>query len=176
MTEKQLIEGCRRGDRQAQRELYETYSRKMMAVCLRYVNDRETAADLLQESFLKVFLNLDSYEGRGSFEGWMRKIFVNGALEYLKRADILKEAVGLDMADELSYPDPSPVADISAKELMQLIGELPAGYRQVFNLFAVEGYSHKEIGEMLHITEGTSRSQFSRAKQLLQYRIRELYG
>lgn len=176
MTEEQLIEGCRKGDRRAQKELYDTYARKMLGVCLRYVDDRETARDLLQDGFVKVFANLDAYSGSGSFEGWMRKIFVNCALEYLRKSDVLREADDLEATAELVTPNPSAIADLSAQELMQLVHELPAGFRSVFNLFAIEGYSHKEISEMLHITESTSRSQFTRAKQLLQRRIRELYG
>jgi len=172
MTEKQLIEGCRNGERLAQKELYETYSRKMMGVCLRYVSDRETARDLLQDGFVKVFTSMDSYSGLGSFEGWMRKIFVNCALEYLRKSDVLREAADLDNTVELIHPDSSA---ISAAELMKLVQELPAGFRTVFNLFAIEGYSHKEISEMMNITESTSRSQFTRAKQLLQRRINELY-
>ena len=166
MTEKQLIEGCRNGERLAQKELYETYSRKMMGVCLRYVSDRETARDLLQDGFVKVFTSMDSYSGLGSFEGWMRKIFVNCALEYLRKSDNTVELV---------HPDSSAISDMSAVELMKLVQELPAGFRTVFNLFAIEGYSHKEISEMMNITESTSRSQFTRAKQLLQRRIHELY-
>ena len=159
MDETQLINGCRKGDRLAQKELYERYSRKMMGVCLRYVNDRETARDLLQDGFVKVFTSMDSYSGIGSFEGWMRKIFVNCALEYLRKSDVLRESTDLD----------------NTAELMQLVQELPAGFRTVFNLFAIEGYSHKEISDMLNITESTSRSQFTRAKQMLQKRINALY-
>lgn len=175
MNEQQLIESCRKGKRLAQKELYEIYSRKMMGVCLRYVNDRETARDLLQDGFVKVFTSLATYTGSGSFEGWMRKIFVNCALEYLRKSDVLREAADLDHTAELIHPDSSAVSDLSAAELMQLVGELPAGFRTVFNLFAIEGYSHKEIGEMLSITESTSRSQFTRARQLLQRRINVLY-
>lgn len=177
MTEKQLIEGCKNGERLAQKELYETYSRKMMGVCLRYVSDRETARDLLQDGFVKVFtsMEMDSYSGLGSFEGWMRKIFVNCALEYLRRSDVLREAADLDNTAELVHPDSSVISDMSASELMKLVQELPAGFRAVFNLFAIEGYSHKEISEMMNITESTSRSQFTRAKQLLQRKINELY-
>lgn len=175
MNEQQLIEGCRKGDRRAQRELYEALSRKMMGVCLRYVNDRETARDLLQDGFIKVFTSIDSYSGNGSFEGWMRKIFVNCALEYLRKSDVLREAADLDHSAELITPGSSAVSDMSAAELMKLIQELPAGFRTVFNLFAVEGYSHKEISDMLDITESTSRSQYTRAKQLLQHKINELY-
>ena len=159
MDETQLINGCRKGDRLAQKELYERYSRKMMGVCLRYVNDRETARDLLQDGFVKVFTSMDSYSGIGSFEGWMRKIFVNCALEYLRKSDVLRESTDLDNTAELIQPDASVISNMSA----------------VFNLFAIEGYSHKEISDMLNITESTSRSQFTRAKQMLQKRINALY-
>lgn len=175
MDETQLIKGCRKGDRLAQKELYEKYSRKMMGVCLRYVNDRETARDLLQDGFVKVFTSMDSYLGAGSFEGWMRKIFVNCALEYLRKSDVLRESTDLDNTAELIQPDSSVISSMSAAELMQLVQELPTGFRTVFNLFAIEGYSHKEISEMLNITESTSRSQFTRAKQMLQKRINALY-
>ena len=174
MNEQQLIEGCRKGERMAQKELYETYSRKMMGVCLRYASDRETARDLLQDGFVKVFTALDSYAGSGSFEGWMRKIFVNSALEHLRKTDILREAVDLDNTAELIQPDNSVISEMSAADLLQLVQELPPGFRTVFNLFAIEGYSHKEISEMLEITESTSRSQFTRAKQLLQRKVKEL--
>lgn len=175
MTEKQLIESCKKGERLAQKELYDTYSRKMMGVCLRYVNDRETAQDLLQDGFVKVFTSMDSYTGLGSFEGWLRKIFVNCALEYLRKSDVLREAADLDNSAELVNPDSSVISEMSAAELMKLVQQLPAGFRAVFNLFAIEGYSHKEIGEMLDITESTSRSQFTRAKQLLQRQINTMY-
>jgi RNA polymerase sigma-70 factor (ECF subfamily) len=148
----------------------------MMGVCLRYTNDRETARDLLQDGFVKVFTNIDSYTGTGSFEGWMRKIFVNCALEYLRKSDVLREAIDLDNTTELANPDSSVVSDMSAGELLTLIGELPVGFRTVFNLFAIEGFSHKEIGELLNITESTSRSQYTRAKQLLQRKIQTLYN
>ncbi|MDR1880362.1 MAG: sigma-70 family RNA polymerase sigma factor [Tannerellaceae bacterium] len=175
MNEQQLIEGCKRENRVAQKELYDTYSRKMMGVCLRYVNDRETARDLLQDGFVKVFTHIDTYSGNGSFEGWMRKIFVNCALEYLRKSDVMRETVDLDNTAELSDPDTSVVSTLSANELIACIQELPAGFRSVFNLFAIEGFSHKEIGDILHITESTSRSQYTRAKQLLQRKINELY-
>lgn len=175
MDERQLIDGCRRGDRLAQKELYERYSRRMMGVCLRYTNDRETARDLLQDGFVKVFTGMDSYSGAGSFEGWMRKIFVNCALEYLRKSDVLRDSTDLDNTAELIHPESSVLSDMSAAELMKLVQELPTGFRTVFNLFAIEGYSHKEISEMLKITESTSRSQFTRAKQMLQKRINALY-
>lgn len=147
----------------------------MLAVCLRYVNDMETARDLLQDGFVRVFTNIHSYTGTGSFEGWLRKIFVNGALEYLRKSDVLRESTDLDSSADLVQSDSSAIEHLSAAELMKLIQELPVGFRTVFNMFAIEGYSHKEISEALGITESTSRSQFTRARQLLQKRIKELY-
>ena len=147
----------------------------MLAVCLRYVNDMETARDLLQDGFVRVFMNIHSYTGTGSFEGWLRKIFVNGALEYLRKSDVLRESTDLDSSADLVLSDSSAIEHLSAAELMKLIQELPVGFRTVFNMFAIEGYSHKEISEALGITESTSRSQFTRARQLLQKRIKELY-
>lgn len=147
----------------------------MLAVCLRYVNDMETARDLLQDGFVRVFTNIHSYTGSGSFEGWLRKIFVNGALEYLRKSDVLRESTDLENSAELVQPDSSAIENLSAAELMKVIQGLPAGFRTVFNMFAIEGYSHKEISEILGITESTSRSQFTRARQLLQKRIKELY-
>ena len=176
MMEKQLIEGCKRGDRKAQKELYEMYSRKMMGVCLRYIGDRETARDLLQDGFIKVFTSIESYSGNGSFEGWIRKIFVNCALEYLRKSDVLREAVGFDLSiDQIGFDD-LIISEISASELLKLVQDLPNSLRAVFNLFAIEGYSHKEVAKMMDISESTSRSQYVRAKQLLQSRINELYG
>ena len=176
MMEKQLIEGCKRGDRKAQKELYEMYSRKMMGVCLRYIGDRETARDLLQDGFIKVFTSIESYSGNGSFEGWIRKIFVNCALEYLSKSDVLREAVGFDLSiDQIGFDD-LIISEISASELLKLVQDLPNSLRAVFNLFAIEGYSHKEVAKMMDISESTSRSQYVRAKQLLQSRINELYG
>ena len=174
MNEQQLIKGCRKGNRLAQKELYDTYSRKMMGVCLRYVSDRETARDILQDGFVKVFTNIDSFMGMGSFEGWMRKIFVNCALEYLRKSDVLRDAIDLEHTSELSANSHSAIAELSARELMNLVQDLPAGFRTIFNLYAVEGFSHKEISDMLDITESTSRSQYTRAKQLLQRKIKEL--
>lgn len=174
MDERQLIEGCRKGDRLAQKQLYESFSRKMMGVCLRYVNERETARDLLQEGFVKVFTSINSYMGNGSFEGWMRKIFVNVALEYLRRNDVMRETVDIDDVSEYTPSGNSAISDLSANDLLRLIHQLPVGFRTVFNLFAIEGYSHREISRMLNITESTSRSQYVRARQILQKRINEL--
>lgn len=176
MEGQQLIDECKKGNRLAQKELYDKYARKMMGVCLRYVSDRETARDLLQDGFVKVFTSLDTYTGSGVFDAWIRKIFVNGALEYLRRGDVLREASDWDsIAEPVESFSVSAVSELSAAELMKLVQELPAGFRTVFNLFAIEGYSHREIAEMMNITESTSRSQYTRARQLLQKRVKELF-
>lgn len=178
MSEQQqkLIDGCKRGETRWQKMLYDTYAGKMMAVCMRYCgNDRETAKDLLQEGFIKVFTYMGSFDGRGSLEGWIRRIMVNVALDYVRSADLLREAECIENVKETSAEniDSSTIDRLSAGELMEIIGELPCGFRTVFNLFVIEGYSHKEISEMLDITESTSRSQLTRAKQLLQKRLKD---
>ena len=173
MDEKQLIKGCIDGNRKAQKALYDKYSRRMMAICLRYVKDMEDARDLLQEGFVKLYTNIHRYAGEGSFDGWVRKIFVNCALERLRHNDILKNADGIDDINYADIPDDSAVSQMSSEEIMTCVRMLPDGFRTVFNLFAIEGYSHKEIGEMLNITESTSRSQYMRARKVLQKMILE---
>lgn len=174
MNERQLIEACKNNDASAQKLLYETFARKMMSVCLRYADNREMAEDFLQDGFIKVFSSIRSYSYEGSFEGWMRRVFVNTALESLRKNDLLRNGVDLDSLDPQQEADYSAVDKISADELMELIAQLPPGFRTVFNMFAVEGYSHKEIAHALNITESTSRSQYTRAKKLLQKWINEL--
>lgn len=173
MSEEQLIKGCLNGDRKAQEELYFLYSRKMMGLCLRYVGNKETARDLLQDGFVKVFTSLDMYSGTGSFEAWMRKIFVNVTMEHLRKKDFLYDTVDLDNI-MTSTDDDSIVSKLSAEMIMDLIQQLSDGYRSIFNLYAVEGYSHKEIGEQLNISEATSRSQYARARQWLMKRMEEI--
>jgi len=173
MDEKQLIKGCIDGNRKAQKALYDKYSRRMMAICLRYVKDMEDARDLLQEGFVKLYTNIHRYAGEGSFDGWVRKIFVNCALERLRHNDILKNADDIDDINYADIPDDSAVSQMSSEEIMTCVRMLPDGFRTVFNLFAIEGYSHKEIGEMLNITESTSRSQYMRARKVLQKMILE---
>jgi len=171
MDEGQLIDGCIKNDRKAQKALYDKYSKRMMAVCLRYVKDTEDARDLLQEGFIKLFTNIHSYSGDGSFDGWVRKIFVNCALERLRHQDVLRNADDIEETDYAEIPDESTVSQLSAEEIMAYVRSLPDGFRTVFNMFAIEGYSHKEIGEKLHISESTSRSQYMRARKLLQKKI-----
>ncbi|MDR2139944.1 MAG: sigma-70 family RNA polymerase sigma factor [Tannerella sp.] len=171
MSEKQLITGCLNGDRKSQKELYDRYSRKMMGVCLRYAGDRETARDLLQDGFIRVFTSLHTYSGTGTLEGWIRTVFVNGALEYLRKRDVLRNSTDIENMHEIPDDEDTAVSKISAGELMEIVQALPAGFRAVFNLYALEGYSHKEIADRLHITESTSRSQYARARKWLQERI-----
>lgn len=171
--EQQIIALCRQNDRSAQKALYDSLSPKMYAVCLRYMPDRGSAQDVLQDGFLTLFSKLDTYSGDGSFEGWARKIFVNTALMALRKADILKQSEDIDAAWDVSSDGTSAVQDITYKELLSLIAGLPTGFRTVFNMFVIEGYSHKEISEALGITEATSRSQLQRARVILQSRIKK---
>ena len=168
MTEKQLIKRCRQGDGKALKYLYERYSEKMLGVCCRYVNDRDTARDLLHDGFVTVFTKVGEFRSEGSFEGWMRRIFVNTALGYLRKNANLHDPRQVDDMYDLSGDEVSALEKMSARDILAAIGELPDGYRAVLNLYAVEGYSHKEIAELLDISEGTSRSQYARAKASLR--------
>ena len=172
-SEQKLIDLCIKGDRTAQKVLYDQLASRMFPVCIRYVGDRSVAQDILQEGFITLFSKLDSYKGNGSFEGWARKIFVNTALMYLRKKDALKMSDELENARGLSTDITSQMENIGYKELMKLITALPPGFRTVFNMYVVEGYSHKEIAEMLNITETTSRTQLSRARVWLQSKIKE---
>ena len=168
VNEKQLIADCLLGKRNAQKRLYELYSCKMMGVCLRYCKDRETAKDLLHDGFLKVYTHIDSFEGKGSFEGWIRRIMVNTALEYLRKQSEEGYNMNIEEAFTLTNGDYSILEKMQAEELISLIQRLPDAYRMTFNLFVIEGYSHKEISEKMDITESSSRVYLTRAKQLLQ--------
>ncbi len=170
----QLIESCIKGDRAAQKVLYDRLAPRMFPVCIRYVGDREQAEDILQEGFITLFTRLDTYKGDGSFEGWARKIFVTTALMELRRKDALKMSDDLEMARGMKTDTVTQLQSIGYKDLMKLITQLPPGFRTVFNMYAIEGYSHKEIGEILGISETTSRTQLSRARLWLQNRIKEI--
>lgn len=161
-------------DRKAQKDLYDSLSPKMYALCLRYMGDRDAAEDVLQDGFVTLFNKLDTYSGEGSFEGWARKIFVNTALMSLRKRDVLRGAEDVEAAASVRSDDPTPMEDIGYAELMKMISELPPGFRTVFNMFVIEGYSHKEIAEALGISENTSRSQLQRARMELQKKIKVL--
>lgn len=170
----QLIESCKKGNRAAQKILYDRLAPRMFPVCIRYIGDRTAAEDVLQDGFITLFTRLDSYKGEGSFEGWARRIFVTTALMSLRKKDALKMSDELDTARGMKAETVSQVQNLGYKELMAIIMQLPPGFRTVFNLYSIEGYSHKEIGEMLGISETTSRTQLSRARTWLQKKIKEL--
>jgi RNA polymerase sigma-70 factor (ECF subfamily) len=168
MTEEVILEGCLRNNPIAQRELYNQYSPKMLAVCYRYAHNREDAEDMLQEGIIKVFLQLRTFENRGSFEGWIRKIIVHTCINFLKKNKKFNERVDLIHASSIQIREESVPAVVQVKQIVESIRSLPIGYRTVLNLFAIEGYSHREISQLLDIEESTSRSQFTRAKSMLE--------
>lgn len=169
----QIVRGCLKGNRNAQKQFYEHFAPKMFGVCLRYAGDVEMAEDFLQEGFIKVFGNLASFRSEGVIDAWVRRIMVNTALEILRKNDVLKHSSDIDAAFSISDNLPDGFQQLSTAELLKHIQSLPAGFRTVFNLFAIEGYSHQEIAGMLAISEGTSKSQYARAKAWLQKRIGE---
>lgn len=171
MTDEQLLEAILRQDAKAQRLLYERFARKMFGVCLRYTRNREEAEDYLQDGFLKVFQKISSFKNEGSLEGWIRRVMVNTCLDHLRQ-----QKMQWNEMDEATEPaENAEVLDkLQASDLLELIRQLPPGFRTVFNLFAIEGYSHKEIGEMLNISEGTSKSQFARARMNLVDKVNRL--
>ncbi len=171
-SEQRTIELCKKGDRNAQKALFDLLAPRMYPVCIRYVGDREVAQDILQDGFVTLFSKLDSYKGEGSFDGWARRIFINTALMYLRKKDALKISDDLETARHLSSDMAGQMENIGYKELMKLVTSLPPGFRTVFNMYVIEGYSHKEIADALGITETTSRTQLSRARVWLQNRIK----
>ncbi len=171
ISDSDLIQGCIGGDRRMQEELYNRFSPRMYAVCLRYAGNSEEAQDILQEGFIKIFKKLDSFRGEGSFEGWVRRVFVNTAIEHFRRKKYLTPVTEKE-ENTIEGKYTSALDDLAAKDIMALVQELSPGYRTVFNMYVVEGYSHKEIGEILGISEGTSKSQLSRAKVILQDMVR----
>lgn len=167
VSDSDLIDGCLQGDRRMQYELYQRFAPKMYGVCLRYAANAAEAEDILQEGFIKVFGKLDSFRREGSFEGWVRRIFVNTAIEHFRKKSYLQPITdkeeGVYEAKNLSVLD-----NLAEKDIIGLVQELSPGYRTVFNLYVVEGYTHREIADQLGISEGTSKSQLSRAKLILQ--------
>ena len=178
---KSIIEGCLREDRKYQFKLYERYYGKMMGVCMRYATDRDEADELVQQGFIKLFKNLKRYEFKGSFDGWIRRMFVNTSIDHIRKKkrnplllgedahlDLFNKEVDLDQFDKVEELDPNMV--------MQAIAKLTPAYKAVFNLYVIEDYSHKEIAEMLEISLGTSKSNLSKAKQNLRKYLQEAYN
>jgi RNA polymerase sigma-70 factor (ECF subfamily) len=169
-TEKDLIEDCIKENRTAQRALYDRYCRKMMVVCQRYAKSTQEAEDILQEGFIKVFANIKSFRGDARLDTWMTRIMINTALNAQRQKLYLIPMVDVNSID-LKEEEQVSLAGFHINELIKIVQSLPDGCRMVFNLFAIEGYSHKEIGDMLSISEGTSKSQYNRAKNLLKVKL-----
>jgi RNA polymerase sigma-70 factor (ECF subfamily) len=169
-TESGLIQGCLRGERAAQRHLYDTYSGKFLAICIRYLKDREHAEDVMIEAFMKIFDKLSQYQASGSFEGWMKRIIVTQALMTLRSHRHLM--MEINVQNETDFKDHSyELNQLEVADLREMVESLPVGYRTVFNLFAIEGYSHQEIADLLGITVSTSKSQLNRARNTLKEKI-----
>lgn len=173
MTEYEIIKGCLKEDIKCQRMLFEQYAGKMMTVCLRYSKDSMEAEDLLQEAFLRIFKYMHQFKFEGSFEGWIRRIVVNTALKNIARRKIQFAEVK-DYTEGIVQTESSAYSNMGEDDIMKLISELPEGYRLVFNLNIIEGYSHEEIAAMLDIQPATSRSQLVKARKMLQNRIMKL--
>jgi RNA polymerase sigma-70 factor (ECF subfamily) len=173
--EQSLVAGCKRNESWAQKKLYELYAPAMLGMCVRYTNNLEKAKDILHEGFIIIFTKINSFLEDGSLEGWMKRIFISKALEFLRNERIRQHTDIVDYEEKIETIEISAVEKLSADDILKCVSELPKGYRLVFNMYAVEGYSHAEIAKMLNIKEGTSRSQFAHARQLLQHKIQELY-
>lgn len=175
LSDRQIIKGCARHDRKAQKLLYERYSGFLLGICLRYASDKAEAEDILQDSFLKIFFNINDFSGTGSFTGWLRKVAVNTAITHYHKN--LKYRYNVDIEDFVSSETGISSFEedyFTSDELFNVLNNLSAGYRMVFNLYAIEGYKHKEIAKMLKIDTNTSKSQYSRAKAVIREKLEEL--
>lgn len=173
LTEEELLEGCRKGKSSAQRGLYDRLAPKMLGVCFRYIKDREEAEHVMIGGIVKVFDKLDQFKSEGSFEGWVRRIIVNDCLMYIRKNRNMSLQTEIENVSD--NPNLIVMEDaLDQADLLKMIGELPVGYRTVFNLYAIEGYSHAEIAKQLDISENTSKSQLSRARKWLQTKLAEL--
>jgi RNA polymerase sigma-70 factor (ECF subfamily) len=170
--EQELIQGCVSEDRVSQRQLFETYGRKFMAICKRYMRDDMQAEDVLMESFLKIYNNIKNFKSEGSFEGWMRRIVVNTAIDHVNKKNRSLLRYCEEVKDETVIL-PEAIDNLSANELMLMVCELPVGCRTVFNMFVMDGFSHKQIAEHLNIPEGTSKWHMSKARILLQDKLKK---
>lgn len=178
----QLARACLEGNERAQNLLYNTYSRQMMALCLRYARDYDEAQDMFQEGFIKVFQKMKMYKGDGPLGAWIRRVMVNNALDHIrkgKREQLNIEEYSLEFDFEREMEEQSLIEEqeeLAVEKLMSLIQQLPTGYRAVFNLFAIEDYGHKDIGEMLGISESTSKTQYRKAKAYMRKLIQEEFN
>ena len=168
-----IVAECLNNNRLAPQELYGKLASRMYSLCMRYVGNKETAKDILHDGFIILFSKLDTYKGEGSFEGWARRIFINAALMHIRKSDVLKFSEEVETSAINLKVESSALERLEAERLMKLVCSMPVGFRTVFNMYAIEGYSHQEIAKELNITEGGSRSQLSRARLWLQERLRE---
>ena len=166
-SEEKILAGCRKNDRRSQELLYKQFSRKMYAICLSYAGERPLAQDILQESFVKTFKSIAFYNSDGSLEGWIRRIVTNTAIDHIRKKKRAGNYIGIETMDSNLHTQNSALEIMGFNEIIKHIGRLPDGARLIFNMHALEGFTHKEISEKLDITEGTSKSQFSRARKLL---------
>ena len=171
----EIIEGCKQGERSSQGLLYKTYASKMLAVCARYAKDNFEAEDMLQVGFVKIFEKIKDYKGEGSFEGWVRRIMVNTSIEFYRKNARMFPVVDIDSAPETQVQE-NQLNKINMNDLLNIIQKLSPGYRMIFNMYAIEGFSHREIAEELGISEGTSKSQLARARAILQENILKMEG
>ena len=170
-----LVRDCISGKREAQKRLYQHFQKKMFGVCLRYAKDHTEAEDILQDGFIRVFNHLHQFKNKGSLEGWIKKIMINTALERFRKKEVLYISNEVEEYEEqFNYED--TIGEISSQDLMKLIRELTPQYRTVFSLFAIEGYTHQEISKMLKISVGTSKSNLSRARIILQEEVRKAFA
>lgn len=179
-TEEELIVGCQKGHGSAQEALYKSYASKMRYICIRYASSTMEVEDIFQEAFIKIFANIKTYKGNGSFEGWIRRIFINTAIDVFKKnqkrlSTPLIDYDILDTSTEISHEESFEklAESLTKEEVLEIVSQLPDGYKMVFNLYAIENYSHKEIASTLNISEGTSKSQLSKARGLLKRQVKE---
>lgn len=174
-TDDEIIEGCLRNDRKMQKALYDKYASRMFAVCLRYAKDKDEASDILQDGFLKVFTKIDQFSREHSFEGWMRRVMTNTAITHYYQNKKFNEQENIEEINETEIKDfDCKETEFSNEELMNVIQTLPDSYRLVFNMFAIEGYKHKEISDVLNIEVSTVKTQYHRAKKMIQMKLQEL--
>lgn len=168
MSDEELVQRCIKKEPQAQEFLFKSFSGRMLGLCVRYADSLEEAEDILQDGFVKVFQKLETFKGNGSLEGWIKRIMINTALDAFRRSKNYRHAIDIDTIEYTSETHSHVMESMGAKDLMNMLKTMPRGFRTVFSLYAVEGYAHKEIAEMLQITESTSKSQYSRARTYLQ--------
>ena len=174
LSEQQIIEGCLKNNRKTQKLLYEMYASKFLGMCMRYAKDKQEAEDILQDGFLKIFGRISQFSGIGSFEGWMKRIIINTAITNYRQNLKHYYKQSIDDVNETDFETTNVEQEYSLEELLKVVQDLPPGYRMVFNMFAIEGFQHKEIAQMMGIDVTTSKSQYSRARKLLRTKLAEL--